>query len=65
MKNIHVLSTDKPSRLCYVICTEKATLTLFEDAMDKASRFFPQNIYITSDEEIKPNEWYTLKSNRF
>ncbi len=58
MKNIHVLPTEKPSRLCYVICTEKSTLTLFEDAMDKASRFFPQNIYITSNEEIKYGDWF-------
>jgi hypothetical protein len=63
MKNIHVLPTDKPSRLCYVICTEKATLTLFEDAMDKASRFFPQNIYITSDEEIKEGDWFITDKN--
>jgi hypothetical protein len=58
MKNLHLLPTEKPSRLCYVICTEKATLTLFEDAMDKASRFFPQNIYIPSDGKIKEGDWY-------
>jgi hypothetical protein len=57
MKNIFVLPTDKPSRLCYVICTEESTLTLFEDVMDKASRFFPQHLYIISDEEIKEGNW--------
>lgn len=57
MKNIHLIATDKPSRLSYVICTEKSTLTLFEDKMEKGKRFFPQNIYITSDEEIKEG-WY-------
>jgi hypothetical protein len=57
MKNIHLLPTDKASRLCYVICTEKSTLTLFEDEMEKGKRFFPQNIYITSDEEIKERDW--------
>jgi hypothetical protein len=57
MKNLHLIPTDKQSRLCYVICTEKSTLTLFEDAMDKASRFFPQHIYITSDDEIKEGDW--------
>ena len=57
MKNIHLLPTDKPSRLSYVICTEKITLTLFEDEMEKGKRFFPRNIYITSDEEIKEGNW--------
>jgi hypothetical protein len=57
MKNVHLLPTDKPSRLSYVICTEKSTLTLFEDEMEKGKRFFPQNIYITSDEEIKEGNW--------
>jgi hypothetical protein len=52
MKNIHLIATDKPSRLCFVIYTEKSTLTLFEDEMYKGKRFFPHNIYITSDEEI-------------
>jgi hypothetical protein len=58
MKNVHLLPTNKPSRLSYVICTEKSTLTLFEDEMEKGKRFFPQNIYITSDEEIKEGDWY-------
>jgi hypothetical protein len=57
MKNVHLLPTNKPSRLSYVICTEKSTLTLFEDEMEKGKRFFPQNIYITSDEEIKEGDW--------
>lgn len=57
MKNIHLLATDKSSRLCHVICTEKATLTLFEDVMEKGLRFFPQHIYITSDEEPKNGDW--------
>ena len=59
MKNVHLLPTDKPSRLSYVICTEKSTLTLFEDEMEKGKRFFPQNIYITSsDEGIKEGDWF-------
>jgi len=59
MKNIYVIPTDKPSRLCYVIDTEKSTLTLFEDEMEKSKRFFPQNIYITSDEKSKEGDWVT------
>jgi hypothetical protein len=58
MKNIHLLPTDKPSRLCYVICTENSTLTLFEDEMEKGKRFFPQNTCITNSEEIKEGDWY-------
>jgi hypothetical protein len=54
MKNIHILPTDKPSRL-------------FKDDFDKyfisinidqeQNHFKPQNIYITSDEEIKEGDW--------
>jgi hypothetical protein len=61
-KNIFLLPTDKLSRLCYVICTEESTLTLFEDVMDKASRFFPQHLYIISDEEIKEGDWFIYKN---
>ena len=63
MKNIHVLPTDKPSRLCNVLCTEKSTLTLFEDEMKKGKRFFPENIYITSSEEIKDGDWILFSIN--
>ena len=63
MKNLHIIPTDKPSRLCNVICTEKSTLTLFEDEMDKGKRFFPEHIYITSDEEIKEGDWGLSKLN--
>jgi hypothetical protein len=58
MKNIHLIPTDKPSRLCFVICTEKSTLTLFEDEMYKGKRFFPHNIYITSAKKIKDGDWF-------
>jgi hypothetical protein len=54
MKNIHVIPTDKPSRL-------------FKDDFDKyfisinidqeQNHFKPQNIYITNDEEIKEGDW--------
>ena len=63
MKNIHLLPTDKPSRLCNVLCTEKSTLTLFEDEMGKGKRFFPENIYITSDGEIKNGDWILFLIN--
>ena len=57
MKNIHILPTDKPSRLCNVICTKKSTMTLFEDEMKKGKRFFPKNIYITNGEQAKEGDW--------
>jgi len=56
-KNVFLIPTDKPSRLCNVICTEKSTLTLFEDEMEKGKRFFPKHIYITNNEEIKEGDW--------
>ena len=54
MKNIHVLPTDKPSRL-------------FKDAFGKyfisinidqeQNHFKPQHLYITNDKEIKEGDW--------
>jgi hypothetical protein len=49
MKNIHILPTDKPSRLFYDINLQ----LLFEPYLMKYS----QNIYITSDEGIKEGDW--------
>jgi hypothetical protein len=56
MKNIHVIQTDKPSRLA--ILGMSNTLQLF----DKPITFHtfgrsPQNIYITNSEEIKEGDW--------
>ena len=61
MKNIHLLPTDKPSRL-------------FKDDFDKyfisinidqeQNHFKPQNIYITNDEEIEEGDYgYNLISS--
>jgi hypothetical protein len=57
MKNIHVLQTDKPSRL--VKNSNKSTLKLCIQtlSLDKEIGCYPQNIYITSDEEIKEGDW--------
>jgi hypothetical protein len=56
MKNIHVLPTDKPSRL---FLKEK---TLLLNNQYTLQEVFPkgkcQNIYITSDEEIKEGDWF-------
>ena len=58
MKNIHILPTDKPSRLYYNGTSYKdANSTM---AMDWyiSSGYKPQNIYITSNEEIKEGSLY-------
>ena len=57
MKNIHVLSTDKPSRLIKskindIIVLEPINVT-------NNTRYWEYlNIYITSNEEIKEGDWY-------
>jgi hypothetical protein len=52
MKNIHVLPTDKPSRLSYN-----------KDGVLELQRLYwiegTQHIYITSDEKIKKGDWFT------
>jgi hypothetical protein len=51
MKNIHILSTDKPSRL-WMDSDNNLNLHLIPTTLFKM-----QNIYITSDEEIKEGDW--------
>ena len=58
MKNIHILPTDKPSRLYKNLLTDK--LFILENSfmdVSECNREY-QNIYITSDEEIKVGDWY-------
>ena len=55
MKNIHVLPTDKPSRLH---TTKSKKLILYDDFNHK--RINGQYLYITSNEEIKEGDWYYL-----
>ena len=54
MKNIHILSTDQPSRLV------KIKDTFFLTTTDDIPGGTFYNIYITSDEEIKEGDWYYL-----
>jgi hypothetical protein len=52
MKNIHILPTDKPSKIFYI--AENFHL-------EKGQLIEPKsyhNVYITSDEEIKEGDWY-------
>jgi hypothetical protein len=53
MKNIHVLPTDKPSRLSK--STSKEELTFCSDIYNLSNI---QHIYINSDEEIKEGDWF-------
>jgi hypothetical protein len=53
MKNLHILPTDKPSRLSIL---NSGKLNFGAEIMS-SSNSKPQNIYITSDEEIKEGDW--------
>jgi hypothetical protein len=60
MKNIHVLPTDKPSRLLKTI--PKGNLILSK-SITSGSHWENQHIYITSDDEIKTDNWYLDDTN--
>jgi hypothetical protein len=55
MKNIHILPTDKPSRL--YLFEERLILGDLVTVVFKNSGAVNQNIYITSDEEIKEGDY--------
>ena len=56
MKNIHVLPTDKPSRLSIL---NSGKLNFGAEAMSSSNSKL-QHIYITSDEEIKEGDWFIM-----
>ena len=56
MKNIHVLPTDKPSRLFYLA----SNLHLEQGQLISPKNY--QHIYITSDKEIKEGDWFIRKN---
>ena len=55
MKNLHVITTDKPSRLYFV--KNKLKLSPLKFTNDKEVGWLTHNLYITSDEEIKEGEY--------
>jgi hypothetical protein len=55
MKNIHVIPTDKPSRLRYNLSN---VLALTKEPYRDYSKQVNQHIYITSDEEIKEGDYF-------
>jgi hypothetical protein len=60
MKNIHLLQTDKPSRLVLDTINNNLFLTTTKDSGTKIMQF--QNIYITSD-DAKEGDWCVDKHN--
>ena len=58
MKNIHVLPTDKPSRLFEIIQFNLSfdKTNYFSEEYKKLHKYKNKNIYITSDEEIKEGD---------
>jgi hypothetical protein len=62
MKNIHILPTDKPSRL-FISNTDKVLELDTECIISEDWWIKNQNIYITSDEEIKEGDWFTDDNN--
>jgi hypothetical protein len=60
MKNIHVLPTDKPSRL---VLSNNSILTIIAESNYNFSHIKSVHIYIISDEEIKEGDWCLSKLN--
>jgi len=59
MKNIHIIPTDKPSRLYSIDGKHKlANSTMAMDWYISSVGYKPHNIYITSDEEINEGDWF-------
>ena len=60
MKNIHILPTDKPSRLVRHNPTGK--IEILPGYIRTNPAYTAQNIYITSDEEIKEGDWHLYEN---
>jgi len=59
MKNIHIIPTDKPSRTYKIHSIGE--LDWSEDYLHQVDGATNQNIYITSEKEIKEGDWITLQ----
>jgi hypothetical protein len=60
-KNIHIIPTDQPSRVYIVNSINK--LDWSEGYLQQVDGATNQNIYITSDEEIKEGDYYITPNN--
>jgi hypothetical protein len=58
MKNVHLLPTDKPSRLFLNKVNNKLLIDNDCTLKEVLPSGLYQNIYITSDEEIKEGDWH-------
>ena len=58
MKNIHLIPTDKPSRLQLNVNTKRLILFNNIQSNNESAHLATQNIYITSDEEIEEGDWF-------
>ena len=63
MRNIHVLPTDKPSRLYSKDGNHILDTTMAIDWYISSAGYKPHNIYITSDEEIKARDWVLFENS--
>ena len=63
MKNIHVLPTDKPSRLYSKDGNHILDTIMAIDWYISSAGYKPQNIYITSDVEIKEGDWVLFENS--
>jgi hypothetical protein len=63
MKNIHIIPTDKPSRLCIDNSCNELNYSEIEGLNSK--HITNQHIYITSDEEIKEGDWFLWKDTEY
>jgi len=64
MKNVHVIPTDKPSRLSKQLDNPLVLYNQFIENRKFGRWSINQNIYITSDEEIKEGDYYIKLHNR-
>jgi len=63
MKNIHILPTDKPSRL-YLGNNGNFVFGMIQTSIQSRNDDFTnQDLYITSDEEIKEGDWVITPTN--
>jgi hypothetical protein len=62
MKNIHLIATDKPSRLI-IFSTFFNEFRLLDNPIHDWKH--KQHIYITSDEEIKEGDWYLINGQSY
>jgi hypothetical protein len=62
MKNIHLIATDKPSRL--LVRNDKPFVSMLKEHSPFSTNktHTNQHIYITSDEEIKEGDWFIHKT---